>query len=233
MINGKTCLAIIVARGGSKGLPGKNVALLGGKPMLAWSIAAAQKSKYLDRVILSSDDVEIIDVAKKFCCEIPFYRPAELAEDDTPASAVIIHALNNINEEFDYFILLQATSPLRSAEDIDGCIEACYKADAPAAISVTKSSKPPEWMLRLTEQNTMVSLVDADTRMTRRQKMDDAYVYNGAVYVAKTDWFIKHQSFISKETQAFIMPRERSVDIDELPDLLLARAIVEHEGTPN
>nr|HPK54819.1 acylneuraminate cytidylyltransferase family protein [Smithellaceae bacterium] len=117
MIQGKTVLAIIPARGGSKGIPRKNITNLAGKPLIAWTIEEAKKSKYIDRLILSSEDNEIIQVAKEWGCEVPFIRPRELAEDDTLGIEPVLHALNTIKKKYDYVVLLQPTSPLRSVDD--------------------------------------------------------------------------------------------------------------------
>jgi len=127
MINNKTILTIIPARGGSKGVKRKNVRNLAGKPLIAWTIEAAKNSKYLDRVVLSSEDKEIIKIAKEYGCEVPFVRSKELAKDDTPGIDVVLHALNMIRERYNYVVLLQPTSPLRTECHIDECIELCVK----------------------------------------------------------------------------------------------------------
>jgi CMP-N,N'-diacetyllegionaminic acid synthase len=115
MINGKTILGIIPARGGSKGIPRKNLIIFGGKPLMAWTIEAGLQSHYIDRLILSSEDEEIIAVAREWGCEVPFIRPAELSRDDTPGIEPVIHAIKTLKTSYDYIILLQPTSPLRSA----------------------------------------------------------------------------------------------------------------------
>ena len=125
MLNGKTILAIIPARGGSKGIPRKNIKPLAGKPLIAWTIEEAKKSKYIDRLILSSEDEEIIRIAKKWGCEVPFVRPKEFAEDETSGIEPILHAIETLSEKYDYVCLLQPTSPLRTVNDIDGCIKKC------------------------------------------------------------------------------------------------------------
>ena len=146
MISGKSILAIIPARGGSKGIPRKNIKLLAGKPLIAWTIDEAKKSIYIDRLILSSEDEEIIRIAKEWGCEAPFIRPAELAEDNTPGIDVVIHAIDALKEKYDYLVLLQPTSPLRKVEDIDRCIETCIDRNVPACISVSETMNHPYWM---------------------------------------------------------------------------------------
>lgn len=230
MINGRKCLAIIVARGGSKGLPGKNIADLGGEPLVAWSVSAAKSSKYIDRIILSSDDENIIEAAQAAGCETPFRRPAELANDEAPVSGVIIHALDALDEAFDYLVLLQATSPLRTGEDIDGALEACDHG-ASAVVSVTAAAKPPEWLCTLDKSNHLTPIIPGQGLRTRRQDLTTAFMPNGAVYAARTDWFRQHMSFYSDETVGFVMPAERSVDIDGAQDLMVARWLVQSHSS--
>ena len=232
MINGKTVLAIIPARGGSKEVPRKNIRKVAGKPLIAWTIEEAKKSKYLDRLILSSEDEEIINVAKEWGCEVPFVRPLELAQDDTPGIEPVIHAIEAINEKYDYVVLLQPTSPLRKVKDIDGCIELCVQMNAPACVSVTEANKSPYWMFTLESYGKLRTLIDTKKLFTRRQALPKVYGLNGAVYIAETDWIAENKSYITKETIAFIMPEERSLDIDsELDlnycDLLLKRSYSE------
>ena len=151
MIKDKTVLAIIPARGGSKGVPLKNIRDVGGKPLIAWTIMEGKKSKYIDRLILSSEDERIINVAKKLGCEVPFTRPSSLAQDETPSIDVIVHAVQTIPEKYDYIVLLQPTSPLRKVTDIDNCIEQCLQKNAKACVSVTEPEKSPFWMYKIDE----------------------------------------------------------------------------------
>jgi CMP-N,N'-diacetyllegionaminic acid synthase len=225
MINGHKVLAIIAARGGSKGLPGKNIIDLGGKPLLAWSIEAARESVYVDRLILSSDSDDIIAVAKKFGCDVPFRRPAELAADSTAAYPVLIHALDHVAEAFDYFVLLQPTSPLRTTADIDGAVELCDACAAPACVGMCETAKPAEWMYRVGNDSLVTPLL-GEIVTSRRQELPATFVINGAIYVARVDWYRRQQGFLSPETVAWRMPPERSIDIDTELDLLVARAIV-------
>src|SRR5690606_9725040 len=127
MFGDKKVLGLITARGGSKGIPRKNIKLLGGKPLIAWTIDAALKSRYIDRLILSSDDNEIISIAKSLNCDVPFVRPSELATEISSSMDVVLHALDHVGEFFDFLLLLQPTSPFRTSEDIDAIIESCIK----------------------------------------------------------------------------------------------------------
>ncbi|NLI91353.1 MAG: acylneuraminate cytidylyltransferase family protein [Peptococcaceae bacterium] len=215
MINGKKVLGLITARGGSKSIPRKNLKLLAGKPLIAWTIEEALKSCYLDRLILSSDDIEIIEVARAWGCEAPFVRPIELAQDDTPGIEPVIHALNNINEHYHYIILLQPTSPLRTADDIDGCLSYCIQEDAPVCVSVCLADQNPYWMHTLNEHHRLCPLLKTEAEIKQRQESPRVYVENGAIYVARTDYLLMKKRFITRDTLAYIMPRERSWDIDD------------------
>lgn len=218
MIDHKKVLGIIPARGGSKGIPRKNLKLLAGKPLIAWTIEEAKKSHCLDRLILSSEDVEIIETATAWGCEAPFVRPVELAGDNTPGIEPVIHALNQLDEHYDYVVLLQPTSPLRTTEDIDGCICYCVQEGAPACVSVSLTDKHPYWMHTIDEYHRLRPLLQTSQIIRRRQDLPPIYIENGAVFMAQTDFLLKERSFTTDETLAYIMPPERSWDIDNESD---------------
>ncbi len=209
-------LAIIPARGGSKGVPRKNIHELAGKPLIAWTIEEAKKSKYITRLITSSEDEEIIEVAKKYGCEVPFKRPIELSQDNTPGIEPVLHAIEQC-PGFDLVVLLQPTSPLRTVEDIDGCIEFMLKQKANFCVSVTEPDKSPYWMYTL-EGGSMQPLIIPDKLITRRQELPKVYALNGAIYIAKIDALLKAKSFLTEETKAYIMQQENSFDIDTITD---------------
>jgi N-acylneuraminate cytidylyltransferase len=219
MIEGKTVLAIVPARGGSKGVPRKNLREIAGKPLIAWTIEEAKKSPYIDRVILSSEDDEIIHVAKAWGCEVPFKRPIELAQDDTPGIAPVLHALK-VLPKYDYVILLQPTSPLRKVDDMDACLEKCLAFNANACVSVVEVTENPYWMYTISPDGIMHQLIKTNNSFSRRQDLPNVYKLNGAVYVADSEWLEKNKSFLSDETIAYIMMLERSVDIDSEYDIL-------------
>jgi N-acylneuraminate cytidylyltransferase len=229
MIEGRKIIGIIPARGGSKTLPRKNLKILAGKPLIAWTIEEAHKSQYLDRVILSSEDAEIIAVAKEWACEVPFIRPVELASDETPGIEPVIHAISVIEEDYDYIVLLQPTSPLRTTKDIDDCIRYCVREDAPFCVSVTLVDKHPFWMHTLSEDQRLRVLIPTGSLVDRRQDLPPVYIPNGAIYVAKTDYLLKEKRFITKETLAYIMPEERSWDIDNQLDYLFCALLMERK----
>lgn len=216
MYNNKTILAIIPARGGSKGVPGKNIRPLGGKPLIAWTIEAAAQSAYIDRVIVTSDDEMIIRTARQYGAEVPFVRPSELAQDDTPGMLPLLHAIDEL-PGYDFIVELQPTSPFRTTEDIDGCIELCIGTEAFAVVSVTESDKSPYWMFHFNEQQHLQPIM-GHTGAVRRQDLPKVLLLNGAVYVADTNWLLNTKTFLTEETKGFIMPKERSQDIDTLTD---------------
>jgi len=216
----RTVLAIIPARGGSKGLPRKNVRNLAGKPLIAWTIEAAKKSKFIDRLILSSEDAEIIEAAKQWGCEAPFVRPVALAQDETPGIDVVLHAIEEV-AEYDYILLLQPTSPLRTTKDIDECIKHCLKQKANSCVSLVQSQKSPYWMFQVDKNGKMKPLLTKGPTYSRRQDLPAVYAINGALYFAKREWLLKKKTFFTKETIAHIMPPERSLDVDSELDLMI------------
>jgi len=201
MYKNNTFLAIIPARGGSKGLPRKNILPLVGKPLIHWTIEAAQQSQYLDRVILSSEDDEIISIAKQAQCDVPFIRPQTLAEDETAGIAPILHAIETLEQKYDFIVVLQPTSPLRMAEDIDAAIRLCIDNNSPFCVSVTEPDKHPYWSYTLSDKKQLQALFPNPP--LRRQELPDVFVLNGAVYVAKVDDLLQQQNFLNNETLAF------------------------------
>jgi CMP-N,N'-diacetyllegionaminic acid synthase len=217
MIRSEKVLGLITARGGSKGVPGKNIRQISGKPLIAWTIEAGLKSKYIDRLILSSDSDEIINVSKSWGCEVPFKRNSELATDQAGSVDVAIDAINR-TPGYDWLVLLQPTSPLRRSIDIDLCIEECIQANGSFALSVTKSEKTPYWMYRI-ENGNLISLFPNE-KFTRRQDIPEAYYINGAVYVVRILEFLEKRTFCPQDTVAFIMDKAHSIDIDTEDDII-------------
>lgn len=227
MIDQLKVLAIIPARGGSKGVPRKNVRDLAGKPLIAWTIDEARRSRYVDRAVLSSDDEEIIRVARQNGCDVPFVRPAALALDDTPGIAPVLDAIARL-PGFDLVVLLQPTSPLRSADDIDACIERCAHSGAPACVSVTLAQSP-YWMFTLGSDARMRHVMEIDKLPERRQDLPPVYALNGAVYVARTTSLVATGTFVGEGTLAHVMPAERSLDIDSELDFECARFLIQRK----
>ncbi|MCZ8531818.1 cytidylyltransferase domain-containing protein [Psychrobacillus psychrodurans] len=215
-----TFLAVIPARGGSKGVPRKNIKELGGRPLIAWTIEEAKKSKFIDRIILSSEDAEIIEVAKEYDCDVPFTRPVELAQDETPGIVPILHAIEQCSG-YDFVVLLQPTSPLRTVEDIDGAIETLIEREADFCVSVTEPDQSPYWMYNLDVNGTMSAVIKQDNLAVRRQDLPKIYSLNGAVYVANIEKLEEEKSFLTNETIGYVMPKQRSIDIDTEEDFYL------------
>ncbi len=222
VLGSKKVLAIIVARGGSKGLPGKNLAPCGGRPMLEWTIEAARGSTLVDRTIISSDDPAILDAARRAGVEVPFVRPSELATDEAPMFGVVEHAVSTLDDGSAIGVLLQVTSPLRSADDIDAALRMMERTGAPSVVGVAEATKPPYWMFALGEGERVSPLFPEHFTAPRRQALPKAYSPNGAIYVFDLAWFRAGRLFITPETAAYVMPAERSVDVDTSMDLALA-----------
>lgn len=212
-------ISIIPARGGSKGLPGKNILPLCGKPMIAYTIEAAKQSKYIDHVIVSTDDQKIAEIALQYGAEVPFLRPDFLASDTAQAVDNYIYTIERLSKEWntpiEEFVVLQPTSPLRIAEDIDGAIEMFMEKQADSVISYTPEAHPVRWHKYLDENNAFVDIFD--TTIANRQDLKTSYYPNGAVYVFRFS-MIKERKYYTDRSYGFIMPRVRSVDIDYKED---------------
>jgi N-acylneuraminate cytidylyltransferase len=184
--------------------------------LIAWTIAAGQASRYIDRLVLSSDDEAIICTAREHGCEAPFKRDANLSGDNKPSIDVVLDAVARC-PGYDWIVLLQPTSPLRNAEDIDYALELCIERGAPACVSVTEAEQSPYWMYSL-QDGRLKPLLSAPA-VTRRQDLPPVYVLNGAVYVARVPWLVQNPGFLAAETVAYLMPATRSLDIDTEQDI--------------
>lgn len=231
-------LGLIPARGGSKTIPRKNIALLNGKPLLAYTCEAALQSKFFDRVILSTDDKEITAVGKKFGVEVPFLRPPELARDESGMREVILHALNFLERSDQYVpdivVLLQPTSPLRIARHIDAAVELLQKSGADCVVSVTEVPHQftPTSLMKL-ENKRLQSYQEGGPcfyETLRRQDKPKMYSRNGpAVLVLRRSSFLKHQNFYAGDVRPLIMPSEESIDIDTPFDFALAEYFLQRK----
>lgn len=221
---------LILARGGSKAIPRKNVLNVGGKPLIAWTIEAAMNSGYLDRIIVSTDDDEIAEVAREWGAETPFIRPAELAQDDSPPVPAMVHAIDWIeshgDDTVDYAMLLQPTSPLRTAEDIDGAVELSVEKRAESVVSVCPTHAHPYWTKCIGDDGVLENFVKRPSGYVQRQSLPPAYVLNGSIYLATRELVRERHMLITKTTYAYIMPEERSFDIDTPWDMHLADLIL-------
>lgn len=205
-------IALIPARGGSKAIPKKNVRDFCGLPLLAWTIDAALHSDSIDRVIVTTDDQEIAEISLAFGAEVPFMRPATLATDQTPGIEPVLHAIS-VLPQYDWILVLQPTSPLRISKDIEGIFSFAGLMSANCVVSVTEISHHPHWTY-LRDQSGVLTSILPDTAATRRQDLPPAYTLNGALYLAKWEWLLRNGAFVTPETYGYVMPIERSVDID-------------------
>jgi CMP-N,N'-diacetyllegionaminic acid synthase len=219
-----TILGLIPARGGSKGIPRKNVKQLAGKPLIAWTIEAALRSRQLDAVVVSTDDDEIAEVSRRAGATVPFIRPAELALDTTPGLDPVLHALDAL-PQYNAVLLLQPTSPLRTTQDIDACLSLAAARNTPSVVSVCEADTHPQLTYRLGTDQGLTPYVAAAPAM-RRQDLPSAVALNGALYFAHRRWLQRGRSFIGSETIAYPMPRERSVDLDSALDWHLAELLL-------
>lgn len=219
MYQGKKILGVIIARGGSKGVPGKNLREVLGRPLIAWTIEAAKKSTLLTKVVLSSEDLDIISVARRYGCEVPFVRPTELSGDHVPGIEPVVHAVESL-PGYDYVVLLQATSPLRSADDIDCAIRLCVDRGVRSCISVNQPSKSPYWMYRVSSEGYLRPLIEQND-FHRRQDLPEVFALNGAVYVVSCAALLAERRLMTSDCVPYVMPFERSVDIDSEFDFMV------------
>jgi len=233
MTSGPSIPAIIPARGGSKGIPGKNMRMLDGRPLICHTIQAALQARGICKVILSTDDPEIADVGQSWGAWVPFLRPPELAMDDTPMSDVVLHSLDFLDSEWgeptESFCLLQPTSPLRGAVHIDAAIELFYRSNAESVISVTEFEHSVLWALRVSDQG-VISPREASLPLIR-QEAETFYRPNGAIYLSRSDAYRQKRTFFLERTRALIMAAENSVDIDTEFDLRLAEFHLRDRGS--
>ena len=229
MIGDKRLLAVIPARGGSKRLPRKNLLDLAGKPLIAWTIEAALGSKYIDRVIVSTDDDEIAEVSKDFGADVPFMRPVEYATDNAKSVDVVLQLLEQLkiqNEKYEYIILLQPTSPLRNTENINESIELLIKRQCAGVVSISEAEHSPLWSNTLPDDDSLSGFLDELIINKRSQDLEKFYRLNGAIYLCNSKRLIQEKTFfIKNDIYGFKMSREVSIDIDTSIDLDLARLI--------
>lgn len=213
-------IAIIPARGGSKGIPRKNLVNFSGKPLIQWSIEAALKSKYITDVIVSSDDDEILNIAKKNKEVLAIKRPIELALDNSKTEPVLTHVLESLKEEkFDYLVLLQPTSPLRTFKDIDVAFEKLLNSKATSLISVCELEHHPYKTFNIDENGYLKGIINNDFPFYPRQVLPKTYRANGAIYIIKVEEFMKESTLLTNKTIHFEMSIESSLDIDTKKDL--------------
>ncbi|WP_461206465.1 acylneuraminate cytidylyltransferase family protein [Clostridium sp. DL1XJH146] len=231
MYNSKKILAIIPARGGSKGILDKNIKELDGKPLINYTIEAAKRSKYIDKTIVSTDSENIKKIAVEALAEVPFIRPASLSDDNAKSIDVVIHTIEFLEENgenFDLVILLQPTSPLRDEKDIDQALENMILSKENSLVSICEVSENPI-LMRRTEENKLKPILHSDLTNLRRQNLPKFYIFNGAIYINTVDMLKKEKIFVNDNTMPFIMEKEKSIDIDDIIDFKLAELLMKEE----
>jgi D-3-phosphoglycerate dehydrogenase len=229
-------LGVIPARGGSKSVPRKNIALLHGVPLIAYTIQAAQGSRMLTHFVVSSEDPEILAVAREYSAPAPFIRPAELATDEAPTLPVVQHAVSEMERLegviFDYVVLLQPTTPLRQPQDIDAALEKLIATGADSVISVCNVGAYHPARMRKIEDDRLVGLpIKEPKEMLRRQDLPPIYIRNGAIYAVRRQVVMEQNSMSGEVCRPYIMPEERSVNVDSKLDLLLAEILLRPQET--
>jgi CMP-N,N'-diacetyllegionaminic acid synthase len=232
MIDGKKIIAIVPARQGSKGLAKKNIIDFLGKPLLAWSIEAALQSNYVDRIIVSTDSTEIAGVGEKFGADIPFIRPSYLSEDSSTSVDVICHAIEfmseKLGENFDFVILLEPTSPLRTSEDVDLALEKLIGSpDARSLVSVGESeSQHNKLQFNITESE-FISVEPSSKKFVhmRRQDLARSYFLDGSIYLSYIHTLFEFASFVHGKTLTLSLPKWKNIEIDDEYDYVMALAL--------
>lgn len=234
MISDFRVLGVIPARGGSKGLPGKNLRPLCGRPLIGWTIDEARASSMLDAVVVTTDDPEIASVAVQFGAEVPFLRPAELAGDTASSIDVVIHAIDDLAEKgriFDIVVLLEPTSPLREPSDIDAALTKMLADEAGAIVSVCRAeSTHPAFMFRQKADARLAPFLERQPTGLRRQELEPVFFLEGTVYASRIAVLREKRSFYHDDTVAFEVPKWKSLEIDDIDDFLLVEALAKQRG---
>jgi N,N'-diacetyl-8-epilegionaminate cytidylyltransferase len=222
-------IACIFARGGSKGVPRKNIRMLMGKPLIAYSIEAALSSDLIDRVIVSTDDSEIADISRKFGAEVPFMRPKELALDDTPEWLAWRHAIIalDLRNENDIFISIPPTSPMRSVEDIDKCINLLLNSDADIVITIKTAARNPYFNMVTINSEGYIELSSKSNRpIYRRQDAPPVFDITTVAYAVRPEFILSSNSIFDGRVKAVVVPEERAIDIDTTLDFEFAEFLI-------
>lgn len=226
MIDNRRVVAIVPARGGSKGIPGKNLREVAGVSLLHRALRTAKACHYIDAVVVSSDDQAILEHASQIEGVIALRRPSELASDASAMSPVVEHVLTS--QPADAVVLLQPTSPLRDVHDIEVGLEKFVSANANSLVSVCPTRTSPYWMYRLSSDERLQPLLPKSDAATR-QELPATYQVNGALYIVNASWFAEHHVFVDDHTVAYVMPADRSIDVDTPEDLIVAEALLTHQ----
>ena len=226
-------LAVIPARGGSKGVPHKNIRDLDGKPLIAYTIEAAIKSKVFDKIVVSTDSSEIAEIAQRYGAEVPFIRPKDLSGDFSSSDDVVLHAIDYLKrkgKEFEYVCKLQPTSPLRNETHIMEAYRLLKDSNSNFVVSVCECEHSPLWTEILDEKRSLDGFINEYVKGACRQKLPKYYRLNGAIYMGRTEAFEDNKSFFGKNGTAFIMNQEESIDIDNYFDFEIAKLLIERNS---
>lgn len=232
MYQNKTFMAIVPARAGSKGLPGKNIKELCGKPLIAWSIESGLNSQYIDEVMVTTDGLDIAEIAKQYGASVPFLRPTELATDEAASCDVIEHVVSYYmdchKKKFDYIVLLEPTSPLRTHQDIDcSIIQLLAHESATAIVGVCKTeSQNPAFLISKTSHGFLCGYENTNMKVVRRQDIKDVFFFEGSVYVSETKEFMKKKTFYHGKTIGYEVPRWKSHEVDDIDDFITVEALM-------
>ncbi len=229
MYNNKKFLAIIPARGGSKGLPRKNIKELNGKPLIAYSIEAAINSKIFDKIIVSTDDKEIAEVALKYGAEVPFVRPRELATDTADSMDVLFHTINFLKkngEEYDYIMKLQPTSPLRTEKEILEATKLLFEKKAESIVSISECEHHPLWTNTLDSDKRLFNFIKEDIKHKNRQDLPNYYQINGLIFLSEINNLLKTRDWYGKKSYAYVCDSKKAIDIDNIIDFKLAEILL-------
>ena len=226
-------IVLICARGGSKGLPGKNIKPLNGIPLIGWSINIAKQIDRVSRIIVSTDSEEIAKVALEYGAEVPFMRPKELAQDDSPEWLVWRHAISyieeNDDESIDALVSLPVTAPLRSVEDINTCIDLFESNEIDSVVTVSEANRSPYFNMTVNNDSGYASLViSPESKITRRQDAPEVYDMTTVAYVVNVGFVKKHNGVFEGRVKSVVIPRERAVDIDDLMDFKIAELMLKN-----
>lgn len=234
MIDGFKVLGLIPARSGSKGLPGKNIRDLCGKPLIAWTIDAARAASCLDAIVVSTDDSGIAAIAARHGAEVPFLRPAELAGDTASSVDMVIHSIDALaaaGRVFDLVVLLEPTSPLREASDIDNGVSRMLSVGASAVVSVCRAeSAHPAFMYRQRPDARLTPFMARQPTGVRRQEIEPLFYLEGTLYASRIDILREKRSFYHEDTIAYEVPKWKSIEIDDLDDFLMVEALAKRKG---
>lgn len=224
-------LGIILARGGSKGIPGKNIKAFCEKPLIAWSIDQGLKSKKIDELIVSTDSKEIADISLQYGAKVPFIRPSHLSEDTSSSIDAIFHAVKFYKDKgynFEKVILLEPTSPLRDTTDIEKAfeiLESNKKAKSIVGIAHV-SGAHPDFLVKLDSEK-FITFYKNDFNFKRRQELEDLFFFEGSLYISYTDTLIERKSFYHNQTMGYVMPKWKAFEIDESEDFIIAESIMQ------